>query len=235
MATQKSSNEGSGGKLLDVWHYEYEGVVQQGGVNEDGEPIKLHQVTVKKVAVELRLIKKFADSDKPPLVVKEVWFRVVCPELRWKIEGTDVELLRKEMFGRLDKHYEVKWEAYYLVTVSHHAPYYKGIGTGIEFIYERVEKGLAYDGTLLLRHRQWGGNERIVAWPGEFQDDQGKTIACIPATTQNTEALEEFAERVNALRRKLASLLTPDKIMKTLQTMSSNPLLPAPEPEKEEG
>ena len=65
-------------------------------------------------------------------------------------------------------------------------------------------------------------------WPGEFTDKNGKVVACIVASTENTKALEEFAERVNALRKKLADLLKPDNITLTLMNLSSNSLLPAP-------
>ena len=235
MAQQKSSNEGSGGKLLDTWIYEYEGILHTEVEEDDGSPRPAPQVVGKKVVVELRLIKKFTDSDKPPLATKEVWFRVVCKEAGIKLEGTDVEILRKTMFGQLDKKYEVLWEDYFLVTIKPEHPY-DGQGTGLMFSYERVEKGIAWDGTLLIRERRWAHDATISPWPGEFKDKDGKFVACIPASTENRKAVQEFAERIDLLRGQLADCLRPNNIMKTLTGMSNLALLPAPQPmDPEEG
>jgi len=235
----QSSNEGSGGKLVDTWIYEYDGVKPKvDTTSTDDGPDEQVQHTVKgiKVSVELRLIKKFSESDKPPQPTKEVWFRVVCKEAGIKLEGTDVELLRKVMWGHLDARYAVKWEEYYLVQIEHQRPY-DGIGTGISFGYERVQKGTAWDGTLLLRKDHWAAGRTITIWPGEFQDKAGNALACIPATGANHDALIGFSMQVDKLRKSLAELLRPAKIMATLASLSSAPLqlsIPTDDPAERE-
>lgn len=44
---------------------------------------------------------------------------------------------------------------------------------------------------------------------------------------ENEDALDEFAARINLLKDSLSKLLKPDVIMKTLQSMASNTILPA--------
>lgn len=231
MARQKSSNEGSGGKLLDTWIYEYQGLTEYGN-GPEGETRK--SVEAKKVEVELRLIKKFADSAEPPLATKEVSFVVVCKEADIKLAGTDIEALRTAMWEKLGKRYEVKWERYYLVRIRPESPY-EGIGTGFTFSYDWVEKGTAWDGTLLLRERQrFRGGDRISPWPGTFRDKNGQVMACIPETPENTKALKEFRERIDALRELLAGFLRPEQIMHTLANLNGNSLLPAPASKSED-
>lgn len=224
MAKPKSSNEGSDGKLIDTWHYEYQGLSQQeDGDDQDND---LHRfVEPKKVAIDLRLIKHF-EGDTPPLAVKTVEFLLICKELNIRLRGTGIEQLRAAMWDRLDERFKTKWERYYLVEISASA-YYEGIGTGLAFGYRHVDRGVAWDGTLLLREYRSHRGDVIEPWPGEFKDKQGRVIACIPATTMNREGLDEFRQRIDALRDKLASFLRPEEIMKTLANLSNNSLLPA--------
>lgn len=225
MAKQRSSNEGSGGKLLDTWIYEYKGIAEYEN-GPDGETRK--QVEAKKVEVELRLIKKFADSAEPPLATKEVSFVVVCKEADIKLFGSDVEVLRTAMWEKLDSRYEVKWERYYLVRVEPMNPF-EGIGAGFTFGYDWVEKGTAWDGTILLKERpRYGSGDRISPWPGEFRDKRGRVMACIPHTEANTRALREFSDRINTLREMLAGFLKPDQIVATLANLAQSNFLPAP-------
>ena len=231
MAKQRSSNEGSGGKLLDTWIYEYKGITEYDN-GPEGETRKT--VESKKVEVELRLIKKFSDSAQPPLATKEASLTVVCKEADIKLTGTDVEALRVAMWAKLDKRYEVKWERYYLVRIEP-ATSYEGISNGLTFSYDWVEKGIAWDGTLLLKERpRFSNGDRISPWPGTFKDKNGKVMACIPETEANTKALREFRDRIDALRERLAAFLKPDVILNTLAELSTNKLLPPPE-EKNDG
>ena len=132
-----------GGKLVDTWHYQYDGVaVEDGAKNkpddtESGEPeddqsirSDLWQIAGQiKVPIRLLLHKKFAESDKPPLATKEVWFSVESENPKISLEGPDIEALRVAMWEKLDAHYAVKWERYYKVTIS---PGYKGASLSFE-------------------------------------------------------------------------------------------------------
>jgi len=238
----------SNGKLVDTWYFDYRGLV----INEAAEHESLRQlVTTAKVAVRLILMKTFA-GETPPLATKEVWFEVeadgipappadradaptddgitdVAPHdpTRIHLRGSDIEALRTAVWARLDARYAIRWERYYLVRVDR-ASIYAGIGSGLAFSYTWVEKGVAWDNTVLLRERAHQREERISPWPGEFRDRNGYVQACIPATEANTAALEEFSRRVDALRREIAKLLKPERIQETLATMGSCTLLPPP-------
>ncbi len=221
MAKMKSSNEGSDGKLIDTWHYEYQGLVQE----EDGErdEERHHVVKPKKVAIELRLIKHFT-GDTPPMAVKSVEFLLLCKDPHIHLRGTGIEQLRAAMWDRLDKRFKTKWESYYLVTVSATA-FYEGIGTGLEFCFRGVDRGVAWDGTLLLREYRSYRGEVIEPWPGEFRDREGRAIACIPATDVNRAALEEFSKKIDEMRERLAEFLRPEHIVKTLANLNGMQLL----------
>jgi len=206
------------GKLVDTWTYEYQGIH-----NPDDEHDS-QRVKGIKVAIELRLHKKFKESAEPPLETSSVWFTVTCQDPAIKLTGSDIESLRAAMWGQLDDRFKVRWEEYYLVQVSPQGPY-EGMGSGLSYSYTRVEKGVAWDGTELMReYRAYKGFE-IKPWPGAFTDKQGRVIACIPATEQNTQALERFAEGVTTLRKTLADYLRPEQIVQTLANLSSIPLL----------
>jgi hypothetical protein len=213
MAKSKSSNEGSGGKLVDTWIYEY------AGITEDDR----RRVEPKKVPIELRLIKKFS-GDTPPLATGEVCFDLICKEAEISLRGSDIEVLRAAMWDKLDTKYEVKWEPYYLVSIRPERPY-AGVGTGMIFEYEDVDKGVAWDGTLLLRQRGYRRDE-IQPWPGEFKDKQGTVLACIPATSANAKELRQFRDRIDELRERLADFLRPEEILRTLAGLNGMTLLP---------
>jgi len=225
MARQKSSNEGSGGKLIDTWIYEYKGIQEKvpAGADEDAKPRQT--VEDKKVEIELRIIKQFADSDTPPLATKEVYFRVVCKEADIILEGPDIEALRCAMWEKLDKKFEVQWFNYFLVEIRPERPY-EGIGTGFVFSWKNIEKGIAWDGTELLRERVYGGKSRISPWPKLFRDRSGTVLACIPDNKQNSAALREFRDRIDLLFLKLREFVKPEAIMQTLAGISTSNLLP---------
>jgi hypothetical protein len=237
MAGKRHSNEGNGGTLIDTWWYQYKGIVEEG--TSDGEEVSgvkpIQTVQEKKVKVEVRLMKKFRDSDAPPLATKEVWFVIVCKEAEFKLEGTDIEALRVAMWEKLDTKFEIKWERYFLVRIDPMSPY-DGIGSGFTFGYDWVEKGVAWDGTLVLRERPRFGGEKVRPWPGEFKDKMGRVMACIPHTEQNHDSLREFSNRIDSLRQHLADFLKPEVIMKTLASMSGgNFLLPPADKSDQEG
>lgn len=219
-----------GAKALDTWYYQYAGVPAQerdaaDGPEEDeaiGEDLSAQAGEIK-VAINLYLHKKFEDSDKPPMATKEVWFSLECEKPEFSVNGSDIECLRVAMWEKLDAHFAIKWERYYKVQIT---PGYKGYG--LNFEYDSIEKGTAWDGTLLLRENNCRYERVIRPWPGNFRDGQGRLLACIPDTPKNTRALEEFGARIHELRRTLANFLRPDVIMATLANLSSIALLPEP-------
>ncbi len=225
------SNEGSDGKLIDTWHYEYKGLTEESRVTEE-EPDKKPRrfVEAKKVAIELRLIKNYTGST-PPLAVKDVEFLLVCKDLDIRLRGNGIETLRAAMWEKLDEKFSVTWEFYYLVRVEP-ALVYRGIGTGIAFTREYVEKGTAWDGTLLLKDLRDSRDPIISPWPGTFRDKGGKVLACIPASKENREALDQFAAGIDRMRDTLAAYLKPENIETTLKTLGTvSFMLPAPQPE----
>ena len=230
MAKTKSH---SNGKLIDTWYYEYEGIPSDPEMDDD-ENAKRPEPKVKdiKVPVKLYLYKKFK-SDTPPLSVSEVWFGVECATPEIDLQGSDIEALRAAMWEHLDKHYEVRWETYYLVEIRQNGPY-SGMGTGLTFGYDTVSKGTAFDGTLLLKQYQYSRGFVISPWPGEFRDRQGTVIACIPSNDLTRSALEAFSKRIDLLREKLVDLVRPEEIEQTLLNLSYMNLLPAPSDEGEE-
>ncbi|WP_432263101.1 hypothetical protein [Cupriavidus sp. TMH.W2] len=220
--------ERTAGKLVDTWHYEYEGIRSDDSVCEDEQGSatdSAKRVEGIKVPVELRLHKKFVESVAPPLATKEVWFTVQCKEPAFCLTGSDIEALRAAMWEKLNARFAVRWEQFYLVEIRRDS-HWEGRGSGLKFVYNRVERGTAWDGTLLMRkfeHRGW----KITPWPGEFKDEGGKVMACIPATKENETALDEFGKRIDSLRERLADFLRPHAIMETLSNLSQIPLLSA--------
>lgn len=234
----RGAKRDSNGKLVDSWYYEYEGIVPppDPDADEDEQPDygrkrfgkrKQTEAEVRplKVKVDLYIYKQFK-GETPPLATNEVWFEVVCETLGFRLKGSDIEALRAAMWEKLNDHYKVKWESYFLVEIRHHGPY-TGLGTGLTFGRESVYKGTAYDGTLLLKHYRYGRGDIIEPWPGEFTSkESGEVVACIPDTKANREALDEFSKRIDILREKLVDLVRPETIMQTLLTLSSIRLLP---------
>jgi len=186
------------------------------------------RVVNKVVTCKLYMVKRTETTEEPPQPLETVKLELHCPELKIKIEGTDVEALRAAMWSMLDKKFEIQWERFYQVHVSKPS-IYGGDGSGLEIIYDDVYRGKTWDGKLLLK--RWRGHEfHIDPWPGVFKDENGKVMACIPATEENQEALKEFCRRVDILRAKLADFLRPDVIQENLLRLAGCALLPAPEP-----
>lgn len=217
------------GKLIDTWIYAYRGVAAEFGADEE-EAKQL--VQDKKVEFKVYLVKEQKALHEPPHLTAGVKIRVECEAPRLHLEGTDLELLRLEAFARCETHYATQWEKWYLVEVIPQSTY-QGLGAGFILQYREVERGTAWNGTLLLKDRSWNARryeEQIKEWPGVFTNQGGRVIACIPASPSNTKALEEFARRIAVLRKALEAMLTPEKIHDTLAMMGSLTLLPPAPP-----
>lgn len=202
------------GKLVDTWIYEYEGIAV-------GEKI----VSTIKVPIKLLIHKEFKDSDSPPLATKNVHFSVTSEHPPLQFEGPDIECLRVAMWDALSNNFKVTWESYYVVEIRPENGYGDGISTGMVFEYRSVEKGTAWDGTLLMRERRYR-TDRILPWPGEFNTKDGKTMACIRASESNRKSLQQFGDRIDTLRELLAEFLRPHTIMQTLEAVDNLRLLP---------
>lgn len=211
------------GKLVQQWVYAYRGKARK--PTEEGSK-DLAAVSDQKVTVRVYLVSKLEKCDSPPHATGATHFRVECDSPKFQIEGTDIEALRTDAFGRCDRHYATKWEPYFLVEV---APglIMEGLGSGIDFSYRTVYRGIGHDGSILLKEHRWGSREdNISPWPGEFRSKGGRLNACIPATKKNQTALEEFSRRIDELRKAIGALLRPEIIAETLASLSSLSLLP---------
>ncbi len=216
----------TGGKLIDTWTYAYRGAPADFGADEEKQPQLVQDC---KVTFRVYIVKEQKALHEPPHLTAGVSFKVECEQPLLRLEGTDLELLRKEAFARCDAHFATKWEKWYLVEVIPQGSY-QGSGTGLIFQYRDVERGVAWDGTVLLKDRDWNARryeEKISAWPGEFTNRNGRIVACIIASPANTAALEEFTRRIDLLREALEKMLTPENILTTLLHLSSLTLLPA--------
>jgi hypothetical protein len=194
---------------------------------EEGEeaPEPKKRVVTKKVKVEVWMDKKTSETGGPPYALTEVSFTIKCDDPKFSFSGTDIECLRETAWGTLDDKFKIKWENFYLVKVRPER-IYDGQGSGLSFSYDWVYKGTTWDGKELLRQSQFRGEDKITPWPGRFTDKNGQTLACIPATDENREALEEFGRRVDKLRDLMRDTLKPENIIKTLQNLSGLALLP---------
>lgn len=204
------------GKLVDTWVYAYRGLEQPQEAGEDTPRKKL--VTDQRVQLNVYLIKEQTPLSSPPHLTAGVHFRVECDNPKVHLTGTDIELLRKEAFALCDDRFKTTWTPYYLVEVRPEHPF-RGQGAGLSFGYRQIEKGIAWDGTELLKDRDWNARSyeyKIEAWPGDFTNQAGKVIACIPKTAENDAALEEFSRRIGKLRENIAALLEPKVILETL-------------------
>lgn len=218
-----SARSQSSGKVVDTWYYEVEEVVGEDSANP--------HVRMRKVQIVLSIFKKFS-GDAPPLTTKEVWFELTCGKPEFTLQGSDVEALRAAMWAELHKKFEIDWVRYYLIEVEHRAPY-SGLGTGLCFGYEDVYRGVAHDGSVLMKRYQYHRGNVIEPWPGDFRHKRdGRDVACIPATPANRKSLEEFGRRIELLREKLVEAVKPEAIQQFLASLSSTKLLPAPEPKK---
>ena len=221
-------------KKVDEWWYSVDAVMDKQVPKDceepDGEQDTVKRLEEKKVKVEVFLDKESEEDKTPPHTLKKVEFLVTCAELKLSMSGTDIELLRQAVWAELDKKFEIPWFEYYKVDIVPNAIYGED-GTGFDFYWDSVWKGITYDGQSLLReYVKWsrnGDTYRITAWPGKFTNRAGHVVACIPKNEVTQKALLDFKARLELLRDKLKAILTPEAIMQTLTNLSGMALLPA--------
>ena len=221
-------------KKVDEWWYSVDAVMEQ-QIPKDREDPEGEQTTVnhmgeKKVKVDIYLEKDTEEDRTPPHTLKAVEFVALCKECGISMTGTDIECLRRAVWEKLDKKFEIQWFDYYKVDIiqSH---IHGGDGTGFDFYWDEVWKGITYDGKELLREwKRWsrdGELYRISAWPGKFhRRDSRHVVACIPKNDMTLAGLTDFKNRLDLLREKLQEMIKPEEIMNTLANLSGMNLLP---------
>jgi hypothetical protein len=223
-------------KLIDTWYYDVKDlsiIEREPKIDEEEAPEPIKKVITCKAEVKVLMEKKTSDQGGPPYALEEVHFVVECREPKFSFQGTDIECLRQAAWDKLDAKFAIKWENFYLVKVRPERVY-DGQGSGLSFSYDWVYRGTTWDGKELMRQSQFRGEDKITPWPGRFTDKNGQTVACIPATEENSAALREFGKRVDKLRDLMRDTLKPEHIMQTLQNLSGLMLLPPAEPEETE-
>lgn len=235
------TDNGRDGKLIDTWHWKYNGVEDDlsahlkgedsGGPEEnEGEDKRPKLVAEKAVALEVRMLKSMVDGPLPR-AEKAVEFVVINKDLGIRLIGSDIEVLRKAAWAKLEKQFEIKWEEWYLVTIASAGFSYRGIEVGFTLAQQSIHRGVAHDGSVLMREYERGRTSspwRYKAWPGVYQDNGGTVIACIKATEANDKAMNEFRARIRELQKRLSELVKPENIMQTLANLSGIGL-PAPD------
>lgn len=239
-----SKTNGRNGILVDTWTWKYKGV--EDGLSDhlrgeafdpegsDGDMVQSEDrrgqlVQDRIVKIEVRLLKTFKD-EQVPRTVQAVEFSVQCPELGIGLIGSDIEALRVALWAQLEKEHEIKWEEWYLVQIAGASAHVGDLEVGFALSQNTIYRGTAKDGTVLMREFERGrvfGPWRYRPWPGAYQDKGGHVIACIPATQENSIALNEFRERIRELQRRLSDLVRPREIMRTLANLAASGL-PAP-------
>jgi len=218
------------GILVDTWHYAHKAVDRPSA--PDGGDGGGASVTERKVEIRVRILKKTREAAKAPHVTASVSFEAECREPAIRISGTDIEAIRKAVFSILDEALAIRWAPYLLVRVER--PHiFEGQGSGAEVTWTDVWRGTAWDGTELLRefNRYSRPGEDIYTvspWPGVFTAENGRVLACIPATDRNRAAMLEFVARLDQLRKLLAGFLSPERIQQTLANLSGVAFLPPP-------
>ncbi len=227
----------SKGVLVDTWYYAHKAVDgDQGEGMDDEAPGQAPKVAERKVEIKVRLLKETREADAAPHITSGVSFEATCREFDVRVVGTDIEAIRKAVFSRLDETLAIRWDEHFLVHVER--PHiWEGTGSGALVRWTTVWKGEAWDGSLLMRefdfHRSSSSTWRISPWPGAFSQKNGRVMACIPCTEKNRAGLEEFAAKLDQLRKLLAGFLSPEHIQATLANLAGVAFLPAPDGEGE--
>ena len=134
----------------------------------------------------------------------------------------------KDMRSRLDQRYKIEWKQYFLVRIQPERVY-MGSGTAMSFSYETVERGVALDGSVLMRrfnrHSSLHSSMWIVEpWPKEIREN-GMLVATIVGTPENERRLELFREKIDQLRKALAAMVTPERLEQTLVAAAEDDFL----------
>lgn len=222
MAKARITQSPGQGSKIDSFHFDIQQVVgeEQG---DDGDAKQ--KLLNRKVTFDLFMVKKFDQSVDlpPPAAVTDVSFRFFCAETKDEVFGSDVSVMLKEMRSKLDKRFRITWKPWFLVRIDP-ARIYDGSGSGLTISWEDIERGEAYDGSVLMRrwdrHAQLHSNHwKVSTWPENFIE-KNKMLAAIEATPENRTALELARDQIDQLRRVLVERVGPKFIEQTLRTLT---------------
>jgi hypothetical protein len=223
MARARVRNTPGGGSKIDTLFYDAEQVV---GTESDDEGGKRDKVIQKKVEIDLYMQKAFVtDTSKPtPASTRDIGFRLKCEETGDEVFGSDISVMIKDMRSKLDHRFRITWKRWFLVRIDP-VRVFSAIGSGLELKWEDIERGEAYDGSILMRkynsYADVNSSKWVVStWPENFIE-RGKMIAAIEATEENEALLNNARVQVDVLRNKLVELLGPKMIMETLHRLAS--------------
>ncbi len=150
-------------------------------------------------------------------------FGLYCDEANLKEFGTDINVVLASIRSKLDHRFKIDWKPWLLVKIVR-PRFSDGIGSGLELTWEDIQRGVAFDGTVLMRrynryHDVFSSIWTVSVWP-ETVRENGRLIAMIEATDANVAALEKAAKQIDALRELLVERVAPAFIEETLRNIS---------------
>lgn len=228
MARAKPTKSTGYGQKVDTLYYDIEQMVGEEG---DDEGFDRRKVVNRKIAIDLFMTKSFSRKvdAPPPAETIDLGLTLVCPETGDIVHGFDCQVILKAMRAKLDHRFAIKWESWYLVRIDRARIYGRGMGTGLEFSYNTIERGIALDGSVLMRrYNEHHGTHQSVyvvePWPKQIKE-KGKVVATIVASDENTMKLETFQSKIDELRKFLAELVTPERLEQTLLSAAGDQFL----------
>lgn len=234
MARAKPTKSTGYGQKVDTLYYDVEQMIgnEPEDLDEDeGMGPDRRRVVNRKVSIDLFMTKTFSRKENvpPPAETVDLGFTLACAETGDVVHGFDCQVMIKAMRAKLDHRFAIKWESWYLVRIDRARIYGRGMGTGLEFSYSTIERGVALDGSVLMRryNEHHGAHQSIYViepWPKQIKE-KGKVVATIVASNENTMKLETFQSKIDELRKFLAELVTPERLEQTLLAAASDQFL----------
>lgn len=225
MAKARISQSPGKGSKIDTFHYDIKQVTEEEASISEDEEGSQERVINRKVAIDLYLVKQFNVDPElpPPAAVTDVSLRLHCAETNDEVIGTDLSAMLKDMRAKLDVRFRIEWKRWFLVRIDP-ARAYSGDGEGLLLSWEEIQRGVAYDGSVLQRRYQgYGGLHankwKVSTWPKNFIE-KGRMLAAIEATKENERALELAKEQISELRELLVQRVGPKLIEQTLNALT---------------
>lgn len=211
-------------------------------MRHDGKVVDKFRYNGVKTVLELpvRLVKKTERKEQrnaPPGATESCEFVVYIPKGFGKeeeVRGTDIEVLRAVVWGKLDRHFDLEWETYYLITVSDPCFFgHRDEDAGVQLTVEEIDVGKLPDGRTVHRRERYRGADYREGMPkvgmGRRREDQTSLVKQTPETERTLKAL---CEELRALRKRVNTFLSPDKaaanLAKAFEGMSTIAALEPP-------
>jgi hypothetical protein len=225
MAKARLTKSPGKGSKIDTFHYDIKQVTEEEPPTDNEDDFPKDRVINRKVAIDLYLVKQFSvDPDlPPPAAVTDVSLRLHCPETNDEVIGTDLSAMLTDMRAKLDVRFRIEWKRWFLVRIDPSRAY-SGNGDGLLLSWEEIQRGVAYDGSVLQRRydsyaslhaNKW----KVSTWPKNFIE-KGRMLAAIEATEANERALELAKKQIAELREMLVQRVGPKLIEQTLNTLT---------------